>query len=87
MSPQPLVPIGRTRVKLAVSGALTVGAVIAGLPAWTVGALALTSIAIPVAVLLAGGGPLLRELLLPVPRTPADSGLAHTPEESERLVT
>ncbi|SIR71027.1 hypothetical protein [Micromonospora avicenniae] len=87
MSSDPLVPIARTRVKLAVSGALTIGAVTAGLPAWTVAALALTSIAIPVAVVLAGGGRLLRELLLPVPGDDSGSGLAHTPEESERLVT
>ncbi|MEU4681252.1 hypothetical protein [Micromonospora sp. NPDC023737] len=87
MPSHPLVPIARTRVKLAVSGMLTVGAVTAGLPAWTVAALALTSIAIPVAVVLAGGGPLLRELLLPVPGSRTGSGLAHTPEESERLVT
>ncbi|TDC29854.1 hypothetical protein E1211_25255 [Micromonospora sp. 15K316] len=87
MSSQPLVPIARTRVKLAVCGALTVVAVTAGLPAWTVVALALTSIAIPVAVLLAGGAPLLRQLLLPGPRLAAASGLAHSTEERKRLVT
>ncbi|RKN30672.1 hypothetical protein [Micromonospora musae] len=87
MSSHPLIPVARTRVKLAVCAALTVVAVIAGLPAWTVAALALTSIAIPVAVLLAGGARLLWELLLPPPGDRTEGGLDHTPEERDRLVT
>ncbi|MFC0505845.1 hypothetical protein [Micromonospora costi] len=87
MSSHPLVPIARTRVKLVVCAALTAVAVTAGLPGWTVAALALTCLAIPLAVVLAGGGPLLRRLLLPAPRPRAASGLAHTQEERERFVT
>ncbi|MEV5695143.1 hypothetical protein [Micromonospora globbae] len=87
MSSHPFVPIARTRVKLAVCAALTLAAVGAGMPVWTVVALALTCAAIPLAVALAGGGPLLRELLVPVPRAGTTSGLAHTPEERERFVT
>ncbi|MGN9810947.1 hypothetical protein ACTMSW_16495 [Micromonospora sp. BQ11] len=59
------VPIPRTRRKLAVFATLTVVALAAGLPGWTIAALALTSLAIPLAVALAGGGALLRELLRP----------------------
>jgi hypothetical protein len=58
-----LVPLSRTRRKLAVFTALTVVALAAGLPGRTVAALALTSLMIPVAVALAGGRVLLRELL------------------------
>ncbi|MFI6264826.1 hypothetical protein [Micromonospora sp. NPDC051006] len=87
MSSHPLVPVTRTRVKLVVFAALTAVALAAGLPGWTVAALALTSLAIPLAVALAGGRPLLRDLLLPPRRAARVSGLAHTPEERERFVT
>jgi hypothetical protein len=60
-----LVPLPRTRRNLAVFATLTVVALAAGLPGWTVAALALTSLAIPLAVALAGGTTLLRELLRP----------------------
>ncbi|MFI7577720.1 hypothetical protein [Micromonospora sp. NPDC049497] len=60
-----LVPLSRTRRKLAAFATLTVVAFAAGLPGWTVAALALTSLAIPLAVALAGGEALLRELLRP----------------------
>ncbi|MGK5740871.1 hypothetical protein [Micromonospora sp. URMC 103] len=83
----PQVPIARTRVKLVVCAALTAVAATAGLPVWTVAALALTSLAIPLAVGLAGGGPLLRELLLPASGPAVGGGLGHTPEERERFVT
>ncbi|MGC4806458.1 hypothetical protein [Micromonospora sp. DT233] len=64
------VPLGRTRIKLAVFAALAALAAVTGLPGQTVAALALTSLAIPVAVALAGGGGLLRALLRPPPARP-----------------
>jgi hypothetical protein len=56
-------PLPGVRRKLAAFSALSVVALAAGLPGWTVAALTLTSLAIPVAVGVAGGRPLLRELL------------------------
>ncbi|WP_143728343.1 hypothetical protein [Micromonospora cremea] len=60
-----LVSLSRTRRKLAIFTALTVVALVAGLPGWTIAALALTSLTIPLAVALAGGRNLLRDLLRP----------------------
>ncbi|MFC3502237.1 hypothetical protein ACFOOK_14860 [Micromonospora krabiensis] len=87
MSTQPSVPVARTRIKLVVFAAATIVAAAVGLPGPAVAALALTSLAIPLAVVLAGGAPLLRELLLPPSRPPVGRGLGHTPEERERFVT
>ncbi|MFF4874498.1 hypothetical protein [Micromonospora sp. NPDC000668] len=82
-----LVPLARTRMKLVVFAALTVLAAAAGLPGRIVVALAAISLAIPLAVGIAGGGRLARELLLPARRPEPDSGLGHTPEQGERFVT
>ncbi|MGC4773246.1 hypothetical protein ACLQ25_30275 [Micromonospora sp. DT44] len=81
------VPLSRTRVKLVVCTVLTGLAVGVGLPARVVLALALTSLAIPIAVALAGGGRAVRELLLPARRRALNSGLGHMPEQGERFVT
>ncbi|WP_406080008.1 hypothetical protein [Micromonospora sp. NBC_00858] len=70
-----------------VFAALTVLAAAAGLPGRIVVALAAISLAIPLAVAIAGGGRLTRELLLPARRPEPDSGLGHTPEQGERFVT
>ncbi|MEH1165898.1 hypothetical protein V6V47_10990 [Micromonospora sp. CPCC 205539] len=82
-----VVSLSRTRVKLVVFAALTVLAALAGLPARIVIALAVLSLAIPIAVAVAGGGGLARELLLPIRRPGPGSGLGHSPEQGERLVT
>ncbi|MGK5441289.1 hypothetical protein ACSNN7_05595 [Micromonospora sp. URMC 105] len=71
------------RRKLAVLVGLTAVALLSGLPAATVAALALTGLAVPVAVVLAGGRP--RDLL-PF-RSIRSSGLGHTQEQGERFVT
>ncbi|MCX5065118.1 hypothetical protein OOJ91_04405 [Micromonospora lupini] len=76
-----------TRVKLAVCTVLTALAVGVGLPARVVLALALTGLAIPVAVALAGGRRAVRDLLLPVRRRASGSGVGHTSEQGERFVT
>ncbi|MEH0820064.1 MULTISPECIES: hypothetical protein [unclassified Micromonospora] len=82
MSP---VSVPDARRKLAVLAGLTVAALLFGLPAPTVAALALTGLAIPVAVALAGGRP--RDLL-PARRTRrGGGGLGHTQEQGERFVT
>ncbi|MEV4712666.1 hypothetical protein [Micromonospora sp. NPDC049374] len=60
-----LVPLSRVRRKLAVFSGLSLVALAVGLPGWSVAALVLTSLAIPVAVGMAGGGNLLRQLLRP----------------------
>ncbi|MBQ1047215.1 hypothetical protein KBX50_01800 [Micromonospora sp. C51] len=60
-----LVPMSRVRRKLAAFSGLSLVAVAVGLPGWSIAALVLTSLAIPVAVGLAGGGSLLRQLLRP----------------------
>ncbi|MEH0936419.1 hypothetical protein [Micromonospora psammae] len=66
MSPSSIAGVRR---KLFAFAALTVVALLLGLPAPTVAALALVSLAIPVAVVVGGGR--LRQLLLPGPaRTP-----------------
>ncbi|MET0417887.1 MAG: hypothetical protein ABW022_17905 [Actinoplanes sp.] len=77
----------RARVKLACFAALAVLAAVAGLPARVGVALALISLAIPVAVALADGGRSVRELLLPARRPASGSGLGHTSEQGERFVT
>ncbi|NGM13051.1 hypothetical protein [Verrucosispora sioxanthis] len=59
------VALSRVRCKFAVFSGLSLVAAAVGLPAWSVAALVLTSLAIPVAVGLAGGGGLLRQLLRP----------------------
>ena len=59
------IPLARTRRKLLVFAVLTGVAAVAGLPGWTVAALALTCLAIPLAVAVAGGTGLARELLRP----------------------
>ncbi|PWU51922.1 hypothetical protein DLJ47_20175 [Micromonospora sp. S4605] len=82
-----LVPVARTRVKLLVFIALTGLAWFAGLPGPTVAALALTSLAIPLAVAVAGGGGLVRVLLRVPARPAAGRGLGHTSEQGERFVT
>ncbi|MGQ5261662.1 hypothetical protein ACTWLT_12955 [Micromonospora sp. ZYX-F-536] len=82
-----VVPLSRTRVKLVVFAALTLVAAAAGLPGRIVVALAAISLAIPLAVAVAGGGRLVCELLLPGRHPTADSGLGHTPEQGERFVT
>jgi hypothetical protein len=81
------VPLPRIRVKLLVFAASTVVAAVAGLPGLLVVALALTSLAIPLAVALAGGGRAAQELLVPVRRSDPGSGLGHRPEQGERFVT
>ncbi|MEO3929845.1 hypothetical protein ABGB07_39220 [Micromonosporaceae bacterium B7E4] len=58
------VPLGRTRRNLGALTVLTVGAALTGAPLWTVLVLALTCLAIPAAVGLHGGSPLVRALLL-----------------------
>ncbi|MGS2615046.1 hypothetical protein ACVCAH_11045 [Micromonospora sp. LZ34] len=80
-------PVARTRVKLLVFTTLTVVAGLAGMPGPTVAALALISLAIPLAVALAGGAGLLRDLLGPPARPTPDCALGHTPEQGERFVT
>ncbi|MGW3604080.1 hypothetical protein [Micromonospora sp. NPDC005161] len=82
-----VVPVARTRMKLAVFAGLTLLAAGAGLPGRIVVALAVISLAIPLAVAVAGGGRLARELLFPVRRPTRDSGLGHSPEQGERFVT
>ncbi|MET8367293.1 hypothetical protein ABZU53_27410 [Micromonospora sp. NPDC005194] len=82
-----VVPLSRTRVKLVVCTVLTALAVGVGLPARVVLALSLTSLAIPVAVALAGGVRAVRELVLPVRPPAPGSGLGHTSEQGERFVT
>ncbi|MBQ1074309.1 hypothetical protein KBX06_14220 [Micromonospora sp. C31] len=57
------IPITRVRRKLVVFALLTGVAALAGLPGRTVAALALTCLAIPLAVAAAGGTGLARELL------------------------
>ncbi|MEV4464835.1 hypothetical protein AB0J51_14555 [Micromonospora echinofusca] len=80
-------PIARTRCKLLVFAVLTGVAAVAGLPGWTVAALALTCVAIPLAVALAGGVDEVRELLRSG-RGPAPAGgLGHSTEQGERFVT
>ncbi|MEG3636931.1 hypothetical protein [Micromonospora palythoicola] len=59
------VALSRIRRKLAVFSGLSLVAAAVGLPAWSVAALVLTSLAIPVAVGLAGGGSRVRQLLRP----------------------
>ncbi|MEU2666249.1 hypothetical protein [Micromonospora sp. NBC_01740] len=81
------IPIARTRRKLLVFAVLTGVAAVAGLPGWTVAALALTCLAIPLAVAVAGGGGLARELLRPQRRPTGGGGLGHSPEQGERFVT
>ncbi|MDO3705335.1 hypothetical protein Q3W71_27050 [Micromonospora sp. C28SCA-DRY-2] len=85
--PTALVPVGRTRVKLLVFTVLTGLAWLAGMPGPTVAALALTSLAIPLAVALGGGAGLLRDLVRVPARTVTGSGVGHTPEQGERFVT
>ncbi|SCL32430.1 hypothetical protein GA0070616_4463 [Micromonospora nigra] len=68
--------LSRTRRKLVAFAVLAVVAVVVGSPAWTVAALVSTSLAIPVAVALDGGGAHLRDLLLP---GPAASSVVTTP--------
>lgn len=80
-------PVARTRVKLLVFSTLTVVAGLAGMPVPTVAALALVSLAIPLAVALAGGAGPLRDLLRPPVGPTPDRGLGHTPEQGERFVT
>ncbi|GAB3935944.1 hypothetical protein [Micromonospora vulcania] len=82
-----LVSLSRTRVKLVVFAALTVLAAVVGLPGRIVVALALISVAIPLAVAVAGGGRMARELLLPGRRPGPESGLGHRSEQGERFVT
>ncbi|MET8086307.1 hypothetical protein [Micromonospora sp. NPDC005237] len=82
-----VVPLSRTRVKLVVCTVLTALAVGVGLPARVVLALSLTSLAIPVAVALAGGIRAVRELVLPIRPPAPGSGLGHTSEQGERFVT
>lgn len=80
MSPR---SVRAARRKLAVLLALTPVALLSGLPAPTVAALALTGLAVPVAVALGGGRP--RDLL---PSRPTRrGGLGHTQEQGERFVT
>ncbi|MGK5519491.1 hypothetical protein ACSNN9_09050 [Micromonospora sp. URMC 107] len=81
------IPIARARRKLVVFAVLTGVAALAGLPGWTVAALALTCLAIPLAVAAAGGAGLARELLRPTRGAAAPSGLGHNPEQGERFVT
>ncbi|MEH1101643.1 hypothetical protein [Micromonospora sp. CPCC 205561] len=81
------VPIARVRRKLVVFAALTGVAALADLPGWTVVALGLTSLAIPLAVTAVGGAALTRELLLPRRGAAATGGLGHTAEQGERFVT
>ncbi|WP_433384821.1 hypothetical protein [Micromonospora sp. KLBMP9576] len=81
------VPLTRVRRKFVVFAALAVVAALAGLPGWTVAALALTTLAIPFAVTVAGGAGLARELLRPGRSPAARRGLGHTQEQGERLVT
>ncbi|MFG2008632.1 hypothetical protein ACGFNF_06105 [Micromonospora sp. NPDC048868] len=66
---------------------LTGVAAVAGLPGWTVAALAPTCLAIPLAVAAAGGAGLARELLRPQRRPTRGGGLGHSPEQGERFVT
>ncbi|RKN40643.1 hypothetical protein [Micromonospora endolithica] len=80
-------PIARTRRKLVAFAVLTVVASLVGLPGATVVALAAVSVAIPVAVACAGGGALLRDLLVPGDRRRRGGGLGHTTEQGERFVT
>ncbi|MEV2239360.1 hypothetical protein [Micromonospora sp. NPDC049891] len=61
------VPLSRVRRKLVVFSGLSLVALAVGMPGWSVAALVLISVAIPVAVGLAGGSGLLRELLRPRP--------------------
>ncbi|PWR04991.1 hypothetical protein DKT68_29450 [Micromonospora acroterricola] len=82
-----LVPLPRTRVKFLVFAALTVLAAVAGMPGRIVVALAAISLAIPLAVAVAGGRRLARDLLLPVRRPEPASGVGHRPEQGERFVT
>ncbi|MFG1779867.1 hypothetical protein ACGFIR_26520 [Micromonospora sp. NPDC049051] len=81
------VPIVRTRRNLLAFAVLTGVAAVAGLPGWTVAALALTCLAIPLAVALGGGAGPLRELLRPGRVSRGASGLGHSPEQGERFVT
>ncbi|RLP96545.1 hypothetical protein [Micromonospora sp. CV4] len=82
-----LVSVVRTRVKLVVFAGLTLLAAAAGLPGRVVVALGVISLAIPLAVAVAGGRRLARELLFPVRRPEPGSGLGHSPEQGERFVT
>ncbi|MGC4763684.1 hypothetical protein ACLQ20_12595 [Micromonospora sp. DT46] len=81
------IPIARTRRKLLAFAVLTGVAAVAGLPGWTVAALALTCLAIPLAVAVAGGAGLARELLRPQRPATGGGGLGHSPEQGERFVT
>ncbi|MGN9767238.1 hypothetical protein ACTMS2_18985 [Micromonospora sp. SD12] len=81
------IPIARTRRKLLVFAVLTGVAAVAGLPGWTVAALALTCVAIPLAVAVAGGAGGVRELLRPGRSAAAAGGLDHSSEQGERFVT
>ncbi|MEV4659496.1 hypothetical protein [Micromonospora sp. NPDC049301] len=82
-----VVPLACTRVKLVVFAGLALLAAGAGLPGRLVVALALISLAIPLAVAAVGGGRLARELLFPVRRPDRGSGLGHRSEQGERFVT
>ncbi|MEH0974733.1 hypothetical protein V6U77_26720 [Micromonospora sp. CPCC 205546] len=81
------IPIARARRKLVVFAVLTAVAVVAGLPGWTVAALALTCLAIPLAVAVAGGPGLARELLRPRRGAATSGGLGHSSEQGERFGT
>ncbi|MEV0879272.1 hypothetical protein AB0I85_15740 [Micromonospora echinofusca] len=81
------IPPARARRKLVVFAILTGVATVAGLPGWTVAALALTCLAIPLAVAVGGGAALARELLRPTRGAAASSGLGHNTEQGERFVT
>ncbi|MGI5150637.1 hypothetical protein ACQEVC_30510 [Plantactinospora sp. CA-294935] len=82
------VPLGRTRRNLGALTVLTAGAALTGAPLWTVVVLALTCLAVPAAVGLHGGSPLVRTLLLgtAAPRPPQHERVQRTrpPEISRR---
>lgn len=81
------IPLARARRKLVVFAILTGVATVAGLPGWTVAALALTCLAIPLAVAVGGGTGEVWELLRPRRCPAAAGGLGHSTEQGERFVT
>ncbi|GIJ11507.1 hypothetical protein ACFFMR_17715 [Micromonospora andamanensis] len=84
ISPADRVLLSRARRKLVVFGGLSLVALPVGLPGWSVVALLLISVAIPVAVGLTGGGSLLRELLRPRPGADAERWRARSTDSGTR---